>query len=144
MSVVKFHTPFGASFMNNVACANPWNDFFNDMPFRSSAPSVNIRETENGFHLELAAPGLVKEDFKVKMENQVLSISVKKENKQEVNEGKYTRKEFSFQSFDRSFKLPDTVDAEKIGAKYENGVLYLDLPFRDAAKVKPNRDISVN
>jgi HSP20 family protein len=130
--------------MNNVNCANPWNELFNDMPFRSSAPSVNIRETENGFHLELAAPGLVKEDFKVKMENQVLSISVKKENKQEVNEGKYTRKEFSFQSFDRSFKLPDTVDADKIGAKYENGVLFLELPFRDAAKAKPNRDISVN
>jgi HSP20 family protein len=143
MTQVKFNHPLNAA-MNQMMCNTPWKSLLDEMTTPANSPAVNVRETEAGFHLEVAAPGLAKEDFKVKFEEKVLTISVKKEISKEVTEGKYTRKEFSFHSFDRSFRLPDTVDAEKISAKYENGILLMDLPFRDSAKVKPVRDISVN
>jgi HSP20 family protein len=143
MTQVKFTHPMNAA-LNQMMCNTPWRSMFEEMTTPSNTPAVNVRETETGFHIELAAPGLAKEDFKVKMENKVLTISVKKETEKEVTEGKYNRKEFSYHSFERSFRLPETVDGERIAAKYENGILALELPFRDGAKVKPVRDISVN
>ncbi len=112
----------------------------------TSLPAVNVKETEGGFELEVAAPGLKKEDFKVELNKDVLTISSEKEykNEEKDQEGKYTKREFKYQSFQRSFRLPEgVVNGEKIQAKYENGILYLSLPKREEAKPKAARLIDV-
>ncbi len=113
---------------------------------KKSTPAVNVKETEDGFDVEVAAPGLSKEDFKVDIDNDVLTISSEKEEKHEDQdkEGKYTQREFSYQSFKRSFKLPENaIDADKVAAKYEQGVLHLSLPKREEVKPKPARQIEI-
>ncbi|WP_027000120.1 Hsp20/alpha crystallin family protein [Eisenibacter elegans] len=117
-----------------------------DLPLsRSHAPAVNIKEEADHFQLEVAAPGLQKEDFNIDLNKQVLTISAeRKEEQTQEEQGKYTRREFSYQAFRRAFNLPDTVDEEAISAKYENGVLYVHLPKRDEAKVKALRQISIS
>ena len=112
------------------------NDFLND------SPSVNIIENEKDFRIELAAPGLDKGDFNIKVEDDHLLISAKKETKQEESEeGKFVRREFSYSSFQRSFRLPDTVNGEDIKANYENGVLLVTLPKSE--KVETARVIEI-
>ena len=93
--------------------------------------------------LELAAPGLNKEDFKINLEKDLLSVSVKRETEADNTDVTYRRREFTFASFERSFKLPKTVDADKIGAKYENGILFLTLPKMEQAIEKPAREIEI-
>lgn len=110
----------------------------------TTLPSVNIKETQDGFEVEMAAPGLTKEDFKIEVNNYMLTISSEKRDEGEVKEGDYTRREFSYQSFTRSFALPLTVDSEKINAKYENGILLVEIPKREEAKPKPLRQISIS
>lgn len=113
--------------------------------FSSNVPSVNIKETEFDYQIELAAPGLKKESFKIELDNEVLSISSEISNEfEEKNENeKYSRKEFSFTSFKRSFTLPQTVNRESIEANYENGILYLKLPKIEEALPKPKRLIQI-
>lgn len=95
----------------------------------STMPSVNIRETDKSFIIELAAPGMKKEDFKVELQENILSISSeKKEEKKENEKERYTRQEFFYQSFRRTFTLPKTVAEDKIEARYEEGVLRLNIP----------------
>lgn len=103
------------------------NESFNHLA-KTYKPSVNIKEDENGFSINMLIPGFKKEDVQINIENNVLSISaeVKEENTQE-NE-KFSRKEFSFKSFKRSFSLPENIDIENIKANIENGVLGLHLP----------------
>jgi HSP20 family protein len=117
-----------------------------DMPqFSGSQPAVNVKETEKSFHIELAAPGLEKGDFKVEVDKNVLTISAEKETKKEEKdkEGRYTRREFGYTSFKRSFTLSeDLVDGEKVDAKYENGVLHVDLP-KKKEQTKAIKQISV-
>lgn len=91
-------------------------------------PAVNVSETEEAYQLELAAPGKVKEDFKVEVENGTISISSEEEVSNESENKNYTRKEYSYNSFSRSFTLPENVSEEEIEAKYQNGVLKLTLP----------------
>lgn len=128
----------------------PWfNDVF-DTFFNNSflsdrmvlrVPAVNIAETDNTYHIELAAPGLKKEDFKINLDQNVLSISAEK--KEEVQEGKkYDRKEYSYSSFVRSFTLPDTVDDVSIEAEYTDGILKIDVAKREEAK-SPARQINI-
>jgi len=95
------------------------------------APAVNIRETDQSFEIEVAAPGYQKEDFQLNLQNNVLTITA--ENKREIQEGKenYTRQEFSYSSFSRSFTLPENVEEGEIKAKYENGLLHLHLKKSD-------------
>ena len=110
--------------------------------FAKSTPAVNILETEKEFKIEVAAPGLKKEDIKVELENDLLTISseVKKETEEKDKDGRYTRREFSYSSFKRSFTVDeDTVDTEKIDAKYENGVLNIVVPKR--AAVEPEKSV---
>lgn len=120
-----------------------------DWPSSSSTgttiPKVNIQETDNEFRVEMAAPGMKKEDFKIELDNNLLSISseLSKED-EEHGDGKYSRREFSYQSFQRSFRLPETVEADKIKAKYEDGVLRLMIPKREEAKRKPARTIKIS
>ncbi|HAH59998.1 MAG: Hsp20/alpha crystallin family protein [Lentimicrobium sp.] len=120
-------------------------DFMPALDFQTgiNVPSVNIVEGKEDFRIEVAAPGLDKSDFKINVENNVLSISSEKEEKTEENEDRYMRREFSYTSFNRSFSLPQTVDPEKISAKHENGVLTISIPKKEEAKVKPARQIEI-
>ncbi len=108
-----------------------------------SVPPVNIRESDSSFTVELSAPGKNKADFNIEVDNDLLTISseVKAENTSEA--GKYTRREFAFSSFKRSFTLPDSVNADEIKAIYENGILSIALPKKDEALPKPKRLIDV-
>jgi HSP20 family protein len=109
-----------------------------------SLPAVNIVEGKEDYRIEVAAPGLQKEDFKINLENNVLTVSSEKEDKQESNEDRVMRREFSYYSFTRSFTLPMTVDAEKIQASHKDGILKIMIPKREEAKQKPARDIKIS
>ncbi|SFG17122.1 MULTISPECIES: Hsp20/alpha crystallin family protein [Salegentibacter] len=112
----------------------------------TSIPAVNIQETEDNFSVEVAAPGKTKEDFNIELDNDVLTISSeeKKENETSEKNGRYTRKEFSYSTFKRAFSLPDSVDSEKISASYKDGVLIIELPKREEAKVQAKRMIEIS
>ncbi len=106
-------------------------------------PATNIYETEESFVVELAVPGMQKEDFAIQLEKDTLTVSTEKEEME--NDGmKYTRREFKTASFKRSFILPKTVDVEKIDAVYEQGILRVHLPKKEEAKVSLSRQISIN
>ena len=112
----------------------------------ASLPAVNVRETNDDFLIEVAAPGLKRDDFKVELDNNVLTISCEQEAKGEENgrNDGYSRREFSYQSFQRSFSLPESrVDGDKIAAKYVDGILHISIPKREEAKVKPAKQIKV-
>lgn len=100
-------------------------------------PAVNVVEKEKEFEIQMAAPGLTKKDFNITIENGVLSIFVEKEVENEAKDENYTRKEYSYTNFARSFNLPESVKTEKVDAWYENGILKLVLPKVVEAKVKP-------
>jgi HSP20 family protein len=106
-------------------------------------PSVNIIEGKDDFRIEVAAPGLEKGDFKINLENNVLTISSEKEEKNEEKDERYMRREFSYTSFHRSFSLPTSVEADKIAASHNNGVLSISIPKREEAKVKPAKQIEI-
>jgi HSP20 family protein len=108
-----------------------------------STPAVNIIEGNNDYRIEVAAPGLSKEDFKINVENEELTVSVNKEVKSEENEDRYTRREFNYTSFCRSFSLPVSVDSEKITATHKEGILTIHVPMKEEAKVKPVREVAI-
>lgn len=111
----------------------------------TTLPAVNVKEKDEAFEIEVAAPGMNKEDFKVNFENNVLTISSEKqEEKKEEEKGRYTRREFSYQSFQRSFTVPqELVEGEKISAKYCDGLLCINLPKKEEVKPKPPREIKI-
>lgn len=111
----------------------------------ASVPAVNIKETDTGFVLELAAPGKKKEDFSIEIDHQVLTISSedKTENEEKESNGRYTRREYSFRSFSRSFTLPQSVNTDHIQAHYQDGVLLVQLPKKEEALPKPKRLIEI-
>ena len=110
----------------------------------TTLPSVNIKEDVNGFEVELAAPGFNKGDFKIELDKDMLTISSDKQVDHETKEGQvFSRREFSYQSFIRTFTLPQIVEGEKIAAKYENGILRVSIPKKEEAKPKPARQIEV-
>lgn len=110
----------------------------------STIPSVNIKENEVNFEVEVAAPGMEKQDFQIALEGNLLTISSIKKNQTEERNENYTRREFSYQSFQRSFELAkDVVDEEHIQAKYENGVLKLTIPKTEEAKKPARRLIEI-
>ncbi len=111
--------------------------------FRTTVPAVNIVETDNSYEISFAAPGLQKNDFSINLENDVLTVKSEKEANQNESNTNYTRKEFSFSSFQRSFTLPETADGENIKAEYLNGILNIEIPKREEAKAKPVREIVI-
>jgi HSP20 family protein len=128
-----------------------FDDFFTKSLFGPAAkpqgftPAVNIKETDENFMLEIAVPGMDKKDFKIEVKKNILFISAQKENRteQKGNEGKYVRKEFGYQSFSRSFTLPeDRVDAENISAGYRDGILEVTVPKKEPEKEK-SREIQI-
>ena len=108
-----------------------------------SLPAVNISEGENEFTIEVAAPGLDKKDFKIDLENDVLTIASVMEDKKEETGDNYTRREFRYSNFSRSFNLPDSVNAENITAVHKNGILNVSIPKKEEAKAKPARQIAI-
>lgn len=122
---------------------NAFDGFFNTFPatwgkeLNLNVPAVNIHETAEAFHLELSAPGLNKEDFKVNLDKGLLTISYEKKAETENKDYKTHRREFTTASFKRSFTVEDKINEEGIQAKYENGVLKLLLPKKEEVKVAP-------
>ncbi|MCW5515974.1 Hsp20/alpha crystallin family protein [Muriicola sp. Z0-33] len=106
-------------------------------------PAVNIKENEKDYELELAVPGMKKDDFNVEVDNNIMTISAEAETESKVEEENYTRREFSRTSFKRSFTLPETIDEDKIDASYVDGILKFTLPKKDEALPKPKRMISI-
>ena len=116
-----------------------WSNF-NFSPTNTTLPAVNIRETKDDFLIEVAAPGLNKNDFKVNLENNQLVISSEHKEEKKSEEDNYTRREFSYQSFQRSFTVDQSqVDGEKISAKYSDGILCITLPKKEEVKPKPRK-----
>lgn len=116
------------------------NNLFNDRFWlkRMNEPALNIKEKKDEFEIELATPGYNKKDFEVTIDNGCLNISAKKEMSKEEKDENYTRKEFSYASFERSLQLPDNIISEKIKAKYDNGILKFNLSKKaEAKKQKP-------
>lgn len=111
----------------------------------TSIPAVNILENDETFLVEVAAPGKDRGDFKIELDNDILTISSmsKEEHKEEKMAKKYTRNEFSYKTFKRAFSLPESVDSGKISAGYTNGVLEINLPKKEEAKVQPKRLIEI-
>ena len=113
----------------------------------ATLPAVNVMETNDDFKIEVAAPGMKRNDFKVELDNNVLTISSERQNQSEEKDsnGNYTRREFSYQSFQRSFSLPENkVIGDKISARYVDGILHVTVPKSEEAKVKPARQIAVS
>lgn len=107
-------------------------------------PKVNIKENADAYTVEMAVPGLKKSDFQIDLDNEILSISTETKEESENKEGNYTRREFGYSSFKRTFTLPESVNDEKINATYENGILSILLPKKEEAKQKPARSIKIS
>ncbi len=140
MTLVKFNQPgarafnrFFDSFINEASPSAGNTDF----------PAVNINETKDDYQLEFNAPGRSKGDFKITVDNNILTVAFdKKEEKQDENKT-LIKTEFTLQSFKRSFSLDEKIAAENIAAKYENGILYLTLPKKEEVKVQP-KEIAIS
>lgn len=125
------------------------SDFFDDDFFagslnRRSMPSVNIKETDKAYELEMAAPGYDKKDFNISVEDNVLTVSVEKQQERESREEHYTRREFGYESFSRSFTLPGNTNEEDIQARYDDGILRVSISKKGDERSRPRKPITVN
>ncbi|HMG10881.1 MAG TPA: Hsp20/alpha crystallin family protein [Mucilaginibacter sp.] len=145
MTLVKFNNG-----LKNNAVGPFFNDVFDSIlndsfigdKLVARVPAVNIAENENEFHIELAAPGLKKEDFKINIDKNVLSVSAEKKS-ENIEEGKkFSKREYSYNSFTRSFTLPESADHSKIEADYTDGILKLTVAKKEEAKFQ-SREIAV-
>jgi HSP20 family protein len=138
MTLVKFNNNKGANALLpgfNDVFESIFNDtFFNDRMV-TRVPAVNISETADNYQLELAAPGLKKQDFKISLDRNVLNISVEQQNESHEEGKRFSKKEFSYTSFVRSFTLPELADQGRIEAAYEDGVLKVDIAKKEKAKM---------
>lgn len=131
--------------------SNPFNHFFAPefqgmfgADFQSQTPSVNIVEDEKSFTIEMAAPGLSKEDFKIELNKEVLTISADKKVEAETQKPNYLKKEFSYHSFKRNFRVSEKVETTLIKANYENGVLKVILPKKETDNTESSKTISIS
>ncbi len=124
----------------------PWNEWFDNGGLWGrvmNVPAVNITEQKDNYLVSLAAPGLKKEDFKIDVDGNMLTISSEKEETKEEKDKRFTRKEYNYSSFSRSFTLPEEINREKIDARYEDGVLKISLPRKEEAKKPAAKQIAV-
>lgn len=138
---------------NTSPAPSVWSDFFDNDKFFSdrwiakelnqSLPAVNIKESGNGFSIDFAAPGYKKSDFKINVKGNVLSVNAEKQDESKEENEKFTRQEFAYASFSRSFTLPQAVNADKIEAKYTDGILKLSIPKKEEAKAQSKKEITV-
>ena|SRR5437868_3453725 len=151
MTFVKFKNGnnFNSLFPSNTRSELPnfFNDVFNQLIREDEKvtwmPAVNVIERENDYKIDLAVPGLDKKDFNIEVENNVLVVSGERKEEKIEEKDKVTTREFHYGSFKRSFTLPETADAEKINATYNNGVLSVSIAKKEEAKQKAKRQISV-
>jgi len=137
MTLVKFNNNAKNTLLPgfNDVFDSIFNDtFFNDRMI-ARVPAVNISESENNYHVELAAPGLKKEDFKLNLDRDQLSISVETSVEHQDNQKNYNKREYSYGSFVRSFTLPESADYNQIEAVYQDGILRIDIAKREEAKI---------
>jgi len=136
MTLVKFNNQRNNTLMPgfNDVFDSIFNDTFFSDRMITRVPAVNISESENNYHVELAAPGLKKEDFKLNLERNQLSISVEQSAEHKANQKNYSKREYSYSSFVRSFTLPDSADHSQIDASYTDGILRIDIAKREEAK----------
>ncbi|MBF01394.1 Hsp20/alpha crystallin family protein [Flavobacterium coralii] len=122
-----------------------FKDWAGGTQFNRMIAPVNIKETDESYTVELMAPGMKKEDFNIEIDNDLLTISAEvKSEKNEQEEGKYTRREFSYSSFKRAFTLPESVKEDDINASYQDGILRIALPKKEEALPKPKRLIDIS
>lgn len=126
-------------FDNSRFFGNPWFE----REFTNSLPAVNVKEDGKQFDIEFAAPGFNKNDFKISVENNVMTVSAEKKDEKSEDNKRFTRKEFNYSSFSRSFTLPQSVNSDKIDAKYTDGVLHLQVPKKEQVKESPTKEIKV-
>ncbi|MBI1782390.1 MAG: Hsp20/alpha crystallin family protein [Sphingobacteriales bacterium] len=123
----------------------PWNEWFDsDLMKTMTVPSVNVIENDKHYKLTMAAPGLKKDDFKIDIDGDIITISAETKVEKEEKDEKFSRKEYSYKTFSRSFTLPEIVNAEKIDAVYENGELKLMLPKKAEVKKTTAKNIAVH
>ena len=150
MSIVKRNShlfPDMPTLFNDLFSRDLWNwGLGNNSTTNTTIPAVNVREDNDNFYVEVAAPGMKKEDFNVELDGTTLTIRSEKKDEREEKEGeRYNRKEFSYQSFQRVFELPaHVVDAEHIEARYEHGLLHLTIPKKEEARQRPPRMIQIS
>ena len=150
MSIVKRNShlfPDMPTLFNDFFSRDLWNwGLGNNSTTNTTIPAVNVREDNDNFYVEVAAPGMKKEDFNVELDGTTLTIRSERKDEREEKEGeRYNRKEFSYQSFQRVFELPaHEVDAEHIEARYEHGMLHLTIPKKEEAKQRPPRMIQIS
>ena len=144
MNIVRFNPfrtvrPTSFDHLLDDFFGNGLSEFFNSDTF-AGTPSVNVIETDSAFEIEIAAPGLSKEDFTVEADNDRLTISVQKEDKEsEKVDGKFTRREFNYSKFSRSFHLSEDINKDEITASYRDGVLKLNLAKNESVITPPSR-----
>tara|TARA_R110002012_G_scaffold250007_2_gene427663 strand:- start:283 stop:759 length:477 start_codon:yes stop_codon:yes gene_type:complete len=119
-------------------------DFVCNFNSGMTLPAVNVKDNANDYIVEMAIPGLKKSDFNIDLDNKVLSVSAETSSQNEEEQSNYSRREFGYSSFKRTFNLPDTVEQDKITANYTDGILNILLPKRDEAKKKPAKSIKVS
>ena len=137
MNLIKRQKPVFTSLIDDLFLNQDWSHIHRDVP------AVNILEVDDRFTIELAAPGKKKEDFTIELEDGLLTISSEVESKSTETGTSYTRKEFGFSSFRRSFNIPDTVLSDKIHAHYKDGILTVSLPKKEEALPQPKKIISI-
>lgn len=137
------HRGLNPRVFNNIFDDDFFTGFFGDTN-KGTMPAVNIAESNDDFKIEFAAPGYKKEDFKIDLDKNVLTVSVEHQEKKEEKEDKrMLRCEYRYNSFSRAFTLPDSANSDKISASYSDGVLSVTIPKHDTAKTKPARQISI-
>lgn len=141
MSLIRRNNGFGVF-------SDLWNGIESDLAkavgydIEATVPAVNVVETEKGFRLDFAAPGLQKQDFNITLDKDILTVYVQKEKSEEKAPEKYIRKEFAYHSFERSFKLPELSDKDAISAMYDQGVLKIEVPKKNQEKEVKTINIS--
>lgn len=137
--------PTFPSWIDEVINKNFGTEFMSNFNTGMTLPAVNVLDTANDYLVEMAVPGLKKSDFNISVDNLLLSISAEVKSEYEnVDNENYTRREFGYSSFRRTFTLPDTVDDNKILAEYNEGILSIKLPKKEEAKKKPARTIKIS
>jgi HSP20 family protein len=152
MTLVKWKRPLDNGLSNRTAMYNSplagilnniWRDDFLTNEYAQFVPAVNLAEEDGQYGVELSAPGFGKDDFKIEIKDGILTVSGKHETEKEVKEKNYTRKEFNYGSFQRSFSLPQEINEEAVDAKYENGILKISLPKKEEVK-KATKEIKIS
>ena len=141
MSLVKRNNMVFPALMNEIFKPDWFGGLENG---HTNLPPVNIKEAETNFTLALSVPGGNKKDFKIEIDKDILTVSTEVKTEEVKKEAEYTRREFAFKSFKRSFTLPNTIDVENIKANYENGILSFELPKKAEALPKPKRLIELS